>query len=218
MHSTPLTFTRVINACVLIEVGEHSILTDPFFQNWRIIGIKEDVAIAPRELPRLTAIIGCHAFIDHWQMAGLADYPHNKADVQVFVAMNSMARSARKAGFRNVEVLNWGECRAVGEELSIEAVQAQRMLFWTVNNYVLRCGDVSVFFGREALDLKPLAESQTIRGPIDVAALPVNAVHLFGLYKLVMSGGEAAHAASAPLTCSSFTMPHPNSSAMAITV
>lgn len=192
--SATIKITRICNACVLIEIGEHTILTDPFFLNWPMIGIEEPVAMTAKDLPRLTAIIGCHAFVDHWQMKGLADYPHNKTDVRVFVPMKSMVRSARKAGFRNVEVLHWGDQRTVASSLSVEAVKAQKMLVWTVNNYVLRCGDASVFFGSEARDLTPLADYREEHGAVDVAILPTNAVHLFGLYKLVMSGSEAMEA------------------------
>lgn len=192
--STPIKITRIANACVLIEMGEHTILTDPFFLNWPLIGIKEPVALTAQQLPPLTAIIGCHAFIDHWQMAGLEAYPHNKDNVRVFVSMKSMVRSAQKAGFQHVEVLRWGDQRTVADSLSIEAMKAQKMLIWRVNNYVLRCGDATVFFGSEARDLPPLADYYKKHGAVDVALLPTNAVHLFGLYKLVMSGREAVKA------------------------
>ncbi len=193
-QSNRIKITRIANACVLIEIGEHTILTDPFFLNWPMIGIKEEVAMTAKELPPLTAIIGCHDFIDHWQMKGLEAYPHDKNDVQLFVPMQSMARSARKVGFENVEILSWGEQRTVAGRLSVEAVKAQKMLIWTVNNYVLRCGDASVFFGSEARDLPPLAEYKQKHGAVDVALLPTNAVHLFGLYQLVMSGSQAVQA------------------------
>lgn len=196
MHDhPPVTVTRIANACTLIELREHTILTDPFFLNWPQIGIREEVAMTAGELPRLTAIIGCHAFIDHWQMKGLADYPHDKRDVQVFVPMKSMARAARKVGFTNTELLQWGDRRFIGGTLGIEAVQAQTMLGWRVNNYLLSTADVSVFFGGEARDLAPLREYRAANGPVDVAVLPTNGVHLGGVYQLVMNGEQAVHAA-----------------------
>lgn len=194
MNTSPeVKLTRINNACVLIQMGEHAILTDPYFINYKIVGIKEPVAMTPQELPPLTAIIGCHDVIDHWQMDGLKDYPHNKDDVRVFVAMKSQIKSTRKAGFNNVEVLSWGEKRIIGD-LSIESVEAQKMMVWTVNNYVLRLGDKSVFFGSEARDIPPFSRYREEHGPVDVALLPVNAVHLMGFYKLVMSGAEAVNA------------------------
>lgn len=189
-----LRIKRVSNACVLIQMGKYAILTDPFFLNWKRIGIKEEVAISPKELPPLTAIIGCHAFLDHWQMQSLVEYPHNKDNVQVFVAMKSQIRSANKYGFNNAEVLQWGNQRTSGD-LTIEAVKAQKMMMWRVNNYVLRSGKMTVFFGSEARDLKPLSEYRKKNGPVDVAIFPVNAVHLFGIYQLVMSGEQAVQGA-----------------------
>ncbi|MEM6691422.1 MAG: MBL fold metallo-hydrolase [Planctomycetota bacterium] len=189
-----LKITRVANACVLIEMGKQVILTDPFFLNWKMIGIKEQVAMKPQELPPLTAIIGCHDIIDHWQMQSLADYPHKKESVSVYVPLKSMVRSAKKVGFNNAEILQWGEYRELGE-LSIEATKAQTMMMMRrINNYVLRCGGIRLFFGSEARDLEPLSDYRDQHGAVDVAVLPTNSVHLFGLYKLVMSGSEAVEA------------------------
>ncbi|MEM9387906.1 MAG: MBL fold metallo-hydrolase [Pseudomonadota bacterium] len=185
--------TRINNACALIEIGEHAILTDPYFINYKMVGINEPVGLSVTELPPITAIIGCHCVIDHWQMESLVDYKYNKDDVRVFVAMSKQARGARRAGFHRVEVLEWGAIRRLGD-LSIRSVQAHKMAGMTVNNYALRLGDNTVFFGGEARDIAPLAAYRARHGEVDVALLPVNAVHLMGLVKLVMSGQEAVHA------------------------
>jgi L-ascorbate metabolism protein UlaG (beta-lactamase superfamily) len=55
--------TRITNACVLIELGEHAVLTDPWFENpW---GFNEDPGIQVDDLPRLSAIMGSHFAPDH---------------------------------------------------------------------------------------------------------------------------------------------------------
>ena len=191
MPTTAVHITRICNASVLINIGKHIILTDPYFVNVPFFGVTELAAINPKELPPLTAILGCHDVGDHWQIEGLSDYPHDKDGVHIFVAMESQAKSARKAGFKNVAVLEWGEHRTIAGDLSIEAVKAQRMMRWTVNNYALRCGDASILFGSEARDLSPLAEYGTEHSPVDVAIFPVNGVHMLGFYQLVMRGDEA---------------------------
>ena len=191
MPTTAINITRICNASVLINIGKHTILTDPYFVNVPFFGIKESAAINPHDLPPLTAILGCHDVGDHWQMKGLVDYPHNKDDVYIFVAMESQAQSARQIGFKNVEVLKWGENRTIAGNLSIEVVKAQKMMKWTVNNYVLRCGDASILFGSEARDLSPLANYGVKRNPVDIAIFPVNGVHMLGFYQLVMRGDEA---------------------------
>jgi L-ascorbate metabolism protein UlaG (beta-lactamase superfamily) len=195
MKKTPFTITRINNASILLNIGEHTILTDPYFIDVPFIGVTEMAAIQPHELPPLTAILGCHDVVDHWQMDGLIDYPHDKNEVQLFVAMESQAKSARKFGFNNVEVLKWGEKRILGGNLSIESVKAQKMLKWTVNNYVIKYGGTSILFGSEARDLPPLSEYYKKNGPIDMAIFPVNGVHLMGFYQLVMKGEEAVEGA-----------------------
>ncbi len=195
MQKTPFTIKRINNASILIRIGEHHILTDPYFIDVPFIGVTEAASIRPEDLPPLTAILGCHDVIDHWQMDGLADYPHNKDDVSLFVAMENQAKAARKYGFNNVEVLSWGEKRVLKGNLSIESVKAQKMLKWTVNNYVIRLGDTSILFGSEARDLPPLAEYHAHNGPVDMAIFPVNGVHLMSFYQLVMTGKQAVEGA-----------------------
>lgn len=191
MSKTPFTITRINNASILIHIGGHYILTDPYFIDVPFIGVTEMAAIEAKDLPPLTAIIGCHDVIDHWQMEGLKDYPHNKNNVQLFVAMESQAVVARQAGFHRVEVLEWGQKRIVAGDLIIESVKAQKMLKWTVNNYVIRCGNTAIMFGSEARDLPPLKEYHDQHGPVDMVIFPVNGVYLMSCYQLVMRGEEA---------------------------
>lgn len=191
MAKTPFTITRINNASILIHIGEHYILTDPYFIDVPFIGVTEMAAIKPQDLPPLTAIIGCHDVIDHWQMEGVADYPHDKNDVQLFVAMQSQADAAKAVGFTHVEVLAWGQKRTLGNNLVIESVEAQKMLKWTVNNYVIRYDETAILFGSEARDLLPLADYHEKNGAVDMAIFPVNGVYLMGCYQLVMRGEEA---------------------------
>lgn len=191
MNKAPFTIMRINNASILLTIGEHTILTDPYFIDVPFIGVQEMAAIDPKDLPPLTAILGCHDVIDHWQMDGLAEYPHNKDNVQLFVAMEKQAETAKAFGFKNVEVLKWGEKRTIGGNLFIESVKAQKMLKWTVNNYVIRYENTSILFGSEARDLQPLKEYHDKNGPIDMAIFPVNGVHLMTFYQLVMKGDEA---------------------------
>lgn len=195
MQKVPFSIVRINNASILINIGEHTILTDPYFIDVPFIGVTEMATIKPQDLPPLTAILGCHDVEDHWQMRGLSEYPHSKDDVQLFVAMESQAESAREFGFRNVEVLKWGEKRILGGNLSIESVKAQKMLKWTVNNYVIRYEATSILFGSEARDLPPLAEYNAENGPVDMAIFPVNGVYLMSFYQLVMRGKEAVEGA-----------------------
>lgn len=106
-----------------------------------------------------------------------------------------MARKARSVGFEQVEVLEWNESRRISDQLSLEVVPAQRTAGLKVNNYVLSTPDLRIFFGGEALDLKPLrAHRQRMNSEIDVVLAPVNGARLFNLLKLVMTGRDAVEA------------------------
>ena len=191
MAKSTFTITRINNASILIHIGGHYILTDPYFIDVPFIGVTEMAVMSAADLPPLTAILGCHDVIDHWQMEGLADYPHDKQHVQLFVAMESQAKAARKVGFSKVEVLSWGQKRELPGGLSIESVEAQKMLKWTVNNYVIRHQDTAIMFGSEARDLAPLSAYYQQNGAVDMAIFPVNGVYLMSCYQLVMRGEEA---------------------------
>jgi L-ascorbate metabolism protein UlaG (beta-lactamase superfamily) len=187
--STSLAITRVINACVLIELGEHAVLTDPYFTGHWYMRFDEPIGLTVAELPRLAAILGGHSVLDHWQPASLAAYPY-KDETPVYVATSSMARKARRAGFSRVEVLDWGEERQITERLGLEVAPAQRSGGLKVNNYVLTCGDLRVFFGSEARDLDPLRRYRAARPAVDLALLPINGARVLG-HKLVMDGNDA---------------------------
>ena len=189
-----LFITRIINASVLIEMGEDVILTDPYFRKRWYLGVDEPVGLAPEELPKLSAIIGGHSFLDHWQMKTLEPYPY-KAETPVFVATSSMERQARAAGFLSVERLNWGEMRHISNSLSLHVVQAQYSGGLKVNNYVLETAGLRVFFGSETCRLEPLRRYREGGTSVDVVLAPVNGVRLLGLLKLVTNGPEAVEAA-----------------------
>lgn len=195
MGKARFSITRINNASVLINLDGHYILTDPYFIDVPFIGVTEQAVISAIDLPPLTAIIGCHDVIDHWQMEGLQDYPHNKDDVQILVAMEGQVAAAKKAGFNNAEVLSWGSIRHFTNGVTIESVEAQKMLKWTVNNYVIRLKDTAIFFGSEARDIPPLAAYHKQHGAVDVALLPVNGVYLMSCYQLVMRAEEAVKGA-----------------------
>ena len=178
------SITRIANACVLMEIGNHKILTDPFFWNPAFMGINEKIALQPEELPLLSAIIGCHSIIDHWQIHTLSSYQY-KDQVPVFVATRSMAKKAYEAGFHNVEVLEWNDYRSISDGLFLEVIKAHKGFGLKANNYVLSTQGLRVFFGSEARDIKPLEKYRLSNHAVDIVIAPVNGVHLFGFQKLV---------------------------------
>jgi L-ascorbate metabolism protein UlaG (beta-lactamase superfamily) len=185
--------TRVINACVLLELGPHAILTDPYFTRHWYLPFSEPFGLEPQDLPPLSVILGAHSVPDHWDPAAMRGYRHSR-DLPVLVATASMRRKAMRAGFLRVEQAAWGSRRQIASDLEIEVVAAQRSGGLRVNNYVVTAGGVRVFFGGEARDLQPLEEYRHHAPPVDIALLPVNGARLLGR-PLVMDAARAERAA-----------------------
>jgi N-acyl-phosphatidylethanolamine-hydrolysing phospholipase D len=170
--------TYLGNASVLIQVDDAVVLTDPFFGRSR--GISDTAALDPAQVPSLTAVIGSHWAQDHWEIDLLANYAHRQTTA-VYVADESMAQSARAAGFRHVETLTWGERRRLTETVELEVVPehvaADGM---RTNNYAISSARARIFFGGEVLDADAVANYAATAPAFDVAIGPVNGVTFKG--------------------------------------
>jgi len=186
--------TNLGNASVLIEADDAVVLTDPFFGRSR--GISDVAALRPEDVPRLTAIIGSHWAQDHWEIDLLADYPHRDTTA-VYVADESMAQSARAAGFRRVETVAWGSRRQLTETVELEVipehVAADGM---GTNNYAINASRARVFFGGEVLDVDAVTRYAGTAAAFDCAIGPVNGV-LFKGRQLVTTAAQMAEVARA---------------------
>lgn len=185
-----LAVTRVANACVLLELGEHTILTDPWFTERWYLRRGEPLGLTVAELPPLTAIVATSFAANHWDLRALRDYRH-KSVTPVYVSTARMARQATALGFTTVERLRWDEVGEPARGLTVEAVPAGRIMRWPNNAYVLSCGGTSVFFGGEIADVAWLERYRTRRGPVTVALLPVNGLRPIVGPALVMGPRQA---------------------------
>jgi L-ascorbate metabolism protein UlaG (beta-lactamase superfamily) len=193
--STDLTVTRVANACVLLELDGHTVLTDPWFTERWYLRRGEPLGLPVADLPPLTAIVATSFAANHWDLRALKEYRH-KDSTPVYVSARLMVRQARALGFRNVEQLRWDENRELGPTLSIEAVPAGRTLVWRNNAYVLSSGRTRVFFGGEIEDVGLLERYRTRAPAVSVALLPVNGLRPVLGPPLVMGPREAVAGAN----------------------
>jgi L-ascorbate metabolism protein UlaG (beta-lactamase superfamily) len=189
---TPIAITRIVNATVLVELGGGSILTDPYFDAHWFMRFDEPIGVAADQLPPLAAIVGGHGAFDHWQPRSLRSYRYHSATA-VYVANDRMARSARRAGFRRVEVLPWGQQRKLGSDLTVTSLPGERIAGMRTNHYLVSSGGTGVFVGTEARGLEVI-EAVAARHRIDVAVLPINGARLLGR-RLVMDAATACRAA-----------------------
>jgi L-ascorbate metabolism protein UlaG (beta-lactamase superfamily) len=143
------------------------------------------------ELPRLSAIVATNDFPNHWDTRALAQFAHGDG-TRVFTATDRMARSATALGFTDVVRARWDEEHRVTDRLRVEVVEAHSSPVGDVNNSVLATDDVRVFFGGEARTLEPLREHRDRRGPVDVALLPVNGLHIAVTGPQIVMDGDTA--------------------------
>jgi L-ascorbate metabolism protein UlaG (beta-lactamase superfamily) len=165
------------------------VLTDPFFGRSR--GISEAAALDPDDVPPLTAVVGSHWAQDHWEIDLLANYPHRHTTA-VYVADESMAESARAAGFRRVETLTWGERRPLTDTVELEVVPEHVALDgMRTNNYAINSARARLFFGGEVRDVEAVTNYARSAAAFDVAIGPVNGVTFKGR-QLVTTAAEMA--------------------------
>jgi L-ascorbate metabolism protein UlaG (beta-lactamase superfamily) len=190
--SAGLAITRVVNACVLLELSEGAILTDPCLDDHWYYGFLEPIGLRAHQLPRLAAILGGHGVFDHWQPGSLAAYPY-KSETPVLVATRSMARKARAAGFRQVSICEWGDALTLSGGLRVEVVASQVDLGLKSNNYVVSSAGHRVFIGTEARALEPLRRYRDASPRADIVLAPIDGTRVFGK-KLVMDPSDAIEA------------------------
>jgi L-ascorbate metabolism protein UlaG (beta-lactamase superfamily) len=191
-----LAVTRVANSCVLLEIGAHAVLTDPFFTERWHLHRGEPLGLTMGELPPLTAIVASHAYPNHWDLRALRQFPH-KASTPVYVSSARMVRQARALGFQNVEHLRWGQIGHPAPGLSVEATPAGRTLWMPHNGYMFSANDVRVFFGGEIRDVALLERFRATRPPADLALLPVNGLRSIIGPPIVMGPAQAMAGARA---------------------
>lgn len=183
-----VTILRVINTCVLIEIGGHFVLTDPYFASRWFFRTNESIGLSPGELPMLSAILGGHRALDHWQPKSMSGY-ESRSTTAVFTASRGMTRAARRAGFDHVETLEWDDRREIEPDLKLTCLPGQRTFGMRSNMYLLETGCVSMLIGTEALDPHAI-ERCAAQHRVDVAMLPIDGA-TFLRRQLVMNAADA---------------------------
>jgi L-ascorbate metabolism protein UlaG (beta-lactamase superfamily) len=110
-----------------------------------------------------------------------------------------MEKSARKHGFTNVEVLEWGDQRALTDTVTLHAIE-EHVGKRRSNNYGIVGSKARLFFGGEVLDLGAIRRYGEANAPFDVAIGPVNGVFLMSRQLTVTAPQmlEAARLLKAP--------------------
>jgi L-ascorbate metabolism protein UlaG (beta-lactamase superfamily) len=189
----PLVITRVTHSCHLIQIGGLTVLTDPWFSQRALYHPGEPIAFQPEQLPHLDAVVISHEHYDHCDLDAFRRYPDK--DVPFLVA-GPVVEKARKAGFTNVRALEPWQSAQVGD-LTIAAVPGKPGVYEVT--YVISGGGRSVYFAGDTLLIPELRTLTDRYGPLDVALLPVNGLHIrmAGNKQVVMNAEEAAELTAA---------------------
>ena len=180
--------TRVAHASVLLDFGNATVLTDPWFSEKTHYYHGEPLGIPLAQLPRLTAVVASHAHYDHFDIETFARYP-DKA-VPFFVGPN-MAEAAKAAGFTNVRELRPWESATAGP-LTITAAPAAHGV--PEVTFLIQANGSTVYFGADTL-LIPELDALPKRFPsIQLALLAVNGLSVLG-EQVVMNAEQAAELA-----------------------
>jgi L-ascorbate metabolism protein UlaG (beta-lactamase superfamily) len=189
----PLVITRVTHSCHLIQIGGQTVLTDPWFSERTFYHPGEPIALQPETLPHLDAVVISHEHYDHCDLDAFSHY--RDKDVPLLVA-GPVAGKARKAGFTDVRALDpWQSARVA--DLTISAAAGKHGVYEIT--YVISGGGRSVYFAGDTLLIPELRTLTDRYGPLDVALLPVNGLHIrmAGNKQVVMNAEEAAELTAA---------------------
>jgi L-ascorbate metabolism protein UlaG (beta-lactamase superfamily) len=198
----PLTITRITHSCHLIQIGDLTVLTDPWFSERAFYHPGEPVAIGVTGLPALDAVLITHHHYDHCDLAAFAAYPDK--DVPMIVA-GPVAARARAAGFTHVQVLEPWQSTAV-KDLTITAAPGKHAVYEIT--FVISGGDRSVYFAGDTM-LIPELRTLPDRFPrLDAALLPINGLQIRPQMnkQVVMNAEEAARLTA--LLRPRITVPH----------
>jgi L-ascorbate metabolism protein UlaG (beta-lactamase superfamily) len=185
---TSLTVTRITHSCHLIQLGDRTVLTDPWFSEKAFYHPGEPIARQVGDLPRLDAVVISHHHYDHCDLAAFRAYPAK--DVPMFVA-GPVADRARAAGFTDVRVLQpWQAGTAA--DLTVTAAPGKHGVYEIT--FVISGGDRSVYFAGDTMLIPELLTLPDRFGQFDVALLPVNGLRIRPQFnkQVVMNAEQAA--------------------------
>jgi L-ascorbate metabolism protein UlaG (beta-lactamase superfamily) len=179
------TVTRIAHASVLLDFGNATVLTDPWFSEKTHFHHGEPLGISLEQLPRLTAVVASHEHYDHFDIETFAKYPYK--DVPFFVGPNMLA-AARAAGFTNVRELRPWESANAGP-LTITAAPAAHKV--PEVTFVIQANGATVYFGGDTRLIPELDELPKRFPSVQLALLSVNGLRVMG-EQVVMNAEQAA--------------------------
>lgn len=169
----PLNLTYVGHASVLIRNESFRLLTDPFYGNKILWGLKRKIppAYQPKQLPDIDFILISHTHPDHYNADNILRIPGKPTVIMPW----RRGRELRKHGMQVVELRPWQEFERNG--LKVTAIPARHM-WGNCLGYVIEVDKKKIYFTG---DTKLFSEVKKLRGQgIDLVLLPYGGYPFLG--------------------------------------
>ena len=180
-----VSVTRLAHAGVILEMGRHRFLLDPWLYGGLLIRQREALGLHPDGFPGASAVLLTHDDGTHADPTALTRLARV---VPTLVAPPPLAERLTADGFREVRGLAWWNDTTV-DGVRITAVPARG------NGYLIRAEDLVVYAAGDGSDAAAFAEVRRVAGRIDVALLPIGERRVLGV-RTDMGPDQAAAAAA----------------------
>ncbi|MGH2873038.1 MAG: MBL fold metallo-hydrolase [Solirubrobacteraceae bacterium] len=154
------------HSCVLLQVGDTPILTDPWFSERFAYHPGEPVAMTPEQLPDLDAVLVSHAHYDHCDFKAFAAYRDHGVPV---IAARTVLKPAAAAGFTNVKALEEWQTAQL-RDVKITAIPAKHAVYEI--GFVIEGGGRTVYFAADTLLIPSYTQKLWMRVKRKAAYLP----------------------------------------------
>lgn len=187
-----MKITMISHCCLLIELGDKRVLTDPWMTEplyWGRLYHRFGLGMTVEELPALDLVLASHGHEDHLDPATL-----RRLDKSTPVAvLETAARKVERLGFGDVRPMRAGATFDL-DGLSVHACFGRHP--GGLVTYLLHADDGTVFFAGDSVYDDRLLEVGDRFSGIDASLLPVSGGRaLFGLVHLHMGPEEALRVA-----------------------
>ncbi|MEE2673580.1 MAG: MBL fold metallo-hydrolase [Myxococcota bacterium] len=178
--------TWVGHATLLVQMSQVAFLTDPIWSDSAgPAGFGppryDDPGLSIDDLPRIDFVLVSHNHYDHMDLSSLGRIAADHAEARFFVPLGN-ADLLRGEGIANVEELDWGDTRKLGEVVvhclpaqhwSQRGLADQREALWS--SWAVTSSERRFYFGGDTGLFEGFAVIGDHLGPFDLAAVPIGA-------------------------------------------
>ncbi len=184
-HSQPLV-TWVGHATLLVQMSHVTFLTDPIWSDSAgpagLGATRYDEPGLPiADLPKIDFVVVSHNHYDHLDLSSLGRIALDHPEARFFVPLGN-AGLLKDEGIANVEALDWGDTRQVGEvtvhclpsqHWSQRGIADQRKALWS--SWAVTSSERRFYFGGDTGLFEGFGVIGRHLGPFDLAAVPIGA-------------------------------------------